>query len=121
MSVRETVRAAYRAGVVLSTDSAQLLVSGRGELSPDLRTALRDDKPAIITILTAYGVGQDDGYGEYKGVRAGPKRFATPSGCLASGVCARLGWCERALSGRCCDCTKAERLASDRVEGMEAA
>jgi hypothetical protein len=106
MSLLESVRRAYACDVLLTTDGERLLLSGRGELSAELRAALLANKPGIIAALIAFGVGSDDGYGEFEGERAGPKRFATPSGCLAAGACARLGWCERALAGRGCDRTK---------------
>jgi len=121
MAALDAVRDAYRAGVQINTDGERLLLSGRGELPPELRAALVAHKPAIVTILTVYGVGEDDGYGEYEGVRAGPKRFATPSGCLASGACARLGWCQRSLDGLCCDQTKEPAHTSTTPARKEAA
>jgi len=111
MSALETVRTAYRAGVLLSKNGERLVLSGREKLSPELRAALVRHRRTIVTILTVYGVGTDDGYGELEGVRAGPKRFATPSGCLASAVCARLGWYQRALDGLCCDQAEVAVLA----------
>ncbi len=121
MAALDAVRATYCAGVQINTDGEHLLLSGKGELTPELRAALVAHKPAIITILTVYSVGQDDGYGEYEGVRAGPKRFATPPGCLGEGACSRLGWCERALAGRCCDQTKQAVQSNDEHDGKEMA
>lgn len=102
MSALRTVRAAYRAGVLLSTDGTQLLLTGRGELSPELRADLLAHKPSIITILTVYGVGTTDGYGLLDGAHSAVKRYAPLDGCLGLGACSRLGWCQPALDGRRC-------------------
>ncbi|MBA2276203.1 MAG: hypothetical protein H0W06_00440 [Chloroflexia bacterium] len=116
MNLLETVRSAYAAGVELWLDDGRLRYRSPGPLSADLRAQLAAYKAEITTLFTVYGVGETDDYPS-----ALPKRYPAPPGCVGGGVCPRLGWCERALTGLSCDRTKEPASNESALDGKEAA
>lgn len=85
MDLLSTARAAYRAGLLLTTDGHDLDIAGPHPPSDELRAALRANKVGLVALLFASG-----------------ERYPTPPGCGRRRTCAASGWCPAALAGEPC-------------------
>lgn len=98
MDALDVLRTVYATGVVLLPVGTDSLEASGPPLSDQHRAMIRENKAALLAELARQHVGDRDNYPSVV-----PRRYATPTTCIAPGACQRLGPCGQFITRHACN------------------